>query len=261
MEIDTRQLLLSNRLGDLRLDPFCFFSVDNYLPQDLFETLRETYPGGTEYNANSEGKLGFRSSEDPEEVTRFCAENPAWAQLIAFFRSDEFLEDTRATLEEPLRRARRGWPGRRPWYNANLRPVPNNWLRYQLQEPVATTFQFSKLSRDAVVAPHSDAPRKLLTMLLYFRDPEWKDDWGGGTEYYAPLDLERAKTWSATDRVPFSEFKPIGSTGFVANRLAGFVRANNSFHGVQRVSSPTGLARQAFMINVKRVKWSKRHQL
>lgn len=261
MEFDTQALLLSNRLEDLSLDPFCFFSVDDYLPGDLYEALRMSYPGGSAYSSNDEGKLGFRSSEDPEEVARFGVENPAWGQLFAFFRSDEFIEDASAALAVPLRRARPGWAGRRPWYNANIRPVPNNWLRYQLQEPVVTTYQFSKLSRDAVIAPHSDAPRKLFTLLLYFREPDWKDDWGGATEYYTPLDPERAKSWGATDRMPFDEFKSIGSTGFTANRLAGFVRAPNSFHGVPPLTCAPDRARQAFMINVKRVKWSKRKQL
>ena len=139
--------------------------------------------------------------------------------------------------------------------------MPNSWLRYQLQEPVLTTFQFWDLSQEAVVTPHSDAPCKLFTMLLYFREPEWQDDWGEATEYYAPLDPERACAWGATDRIPFENFKSIGSTGFAANRLAGFVRAANSFHDVPPVTCPADLARKAFMINVKRVKWSKRKQL
>ena len=42
--------------------------------------------------------------------------------------------------------------GRRPWYNSNARTIPNNWLRYQVQEPVTTTFEFSHLSRAAAVA-------------------------------------------------------------------------------------------------------------
>ncbi len=39
MELDTKRLLLSNQLGDLSLDPFCFFCVEDYLPEDLSETL------------------------------------------------------------------------------------------------------------------------------------------------------------------------------------------------------------------------------
>jgi hypothetical protein len=40
---------------------------------------------------------------------------------------------------------------------------------------------------------------------------DWQDAWGGGTEFYAPLDPERARAWGATDD-PFEEFKTIGST-------------------------------------------------
>lgn len=264
-EFDTEALLLSKRLACPGLDPFCFFQVDDYLPPDLYEELRASYPGGSDYSVNpyspnAEGKLGFRSSVDPAGLDRFCAAHPVWGRLFEFFRSDGFLEDLRGTLAEPLRRARPGWAGRRPWYNANTRGVPNSWLRYQVQEPVTTTFELSQLSRDAVVTPHADAPRKLVTMLLYFRDPEWQDDWGGGTEYYAPLDPVRARSWAATDRIPFEEFKSIGSTGYVANRLAGFVRSARSYHGVPPVTAPAGWSRKALMINVKRVKWSKRHK-
>ena len=39
MEFDTKQLLLSNRLGDLSLDPFCFFCVDDYLPANLYDDV------------------------------------------------------------------------------------------------------------------------------------------------------------------------------------------------------------------------------
>lgn len=260
-DFDTRQLLLSNRLDRLTLDPFCFFCVDNYLPSHFYETLLETYPAGAEYTPNPEGKLGFRSSIDTLAMERFCDLHPAWASLFEFFRSDVFLEDARRVLDEPLRRARPGWPGRRSWYNGNVRGVPRNLLRYQLQEPVTTTFQFSELSRDAVVAPHSDAPRKLFTMLLYFRLPEWQDEWGGATEFYTPLDLARARSWNPTDRISFEEFKPIGTTGYVGNRLAGFVRSPTSYHGVLPVTCPAGMSRKAWMINVKRIKWSKRDRL
>ena len=91
-----------------------------------------------------------------------------------------------------------------------------------------TTFQFSMLPRDAAVVPHSDAPRKLVSLLLYFRDRDWQDAWGGGTEFYAPLDPERARGWGATDRIPFEEFKPIGSTPFVG-QSPGRVRALRQF--------------------------------
>jgi hypothetical protein len=259
-QFEPKQLLLSNRLTNLSHDPFCFFSVDDYLPEDLYRTLVTDIPEGVDYATNAEGKLGFRSNVDSEAFDRFRAEHPAWGKLFDFFDSDAFVHDAQRTLAEPLRRAR-GWAGRRPWYNCSKRRVPRNWLRYRLQEPMRTTIEFGQLPRDGVVAPHTDAPRKLVTLVLYLREPDWQDAWGGGTEYYAPLDPERAATWAATARIPFEEFKSIGATPYVANRLAGFVRASNSYHGVLPVTCPPGYTRKALMINMKRVKWSKRERL
>ena len=130
-----------------------------------------------------------------------------------------------------------------------------------LEEPVRTTFQISQLPKGAVVIPHADAPRKLVTLLLYFRDDDWQDKYGGGTEFYEPIDAERARKWKPTDRIPFSEFKEIGKCGFARNRLAGFVRSPNSYHGVRPIACPEGTSRRVLLINIKRVKWSKRDVL
>jgi hypothetical protein len=259
-ELDEQSLLLSNRLEKVVYDPFCFFYIDDYLPSDLYRSLLESYPDESRYTYDPEGKMGFRSSEDPEEVERFGTAHPEWQRLVDFFCSDDFVYDARETLSEALVNARGLW-GRKPWYNCTRRKVPDNWLRYQLQEPVRTTYQFSLLPRDAAIAPHTDAPRKLVSLLLYFRGAEWEDAWGGGTEFCIPLDPAKARKWGPTDRIPFEEFKTIDTTEFRGNRLAGFVRSANSYHGVRPVACPPGMARKALLINIKRLKWSKRRTL
>ncbi len=256
---DEKSLLLSKRLENVVTDPFCFFYVDDYLPSDLYQSLLASFPDESHYTYNQEGKMGFRSSEDPDEVESFAAAHPEWQQLIEFFSSDDFVYDARETLAEALVNAR-GLLGRKPWYNCTRRRVSNNWLRYQLQEPVRTTYQFSLLPRDGAVVPHADAPRKLVSLLLYFRDPDWKDAWGGGTEFYVPLDPAEARRWGPTDRIPFEELKTIDTTEFRGNRLAGFVRSANSHHGVRPMACPTGMARKALLVNIKRLKWSKRRR-
>jgi len=258
--LDTSRLLLSNRLEKVVLEPFCFFAIDDYLPEDLYRSLLASYPESTHYAYNQEGKMGFRSSEDPDAMARFGEEHPEWKALVDFFGSDEFLYDAETTLRRALIAAR-GRAARRPWYNCTHRKVSDNPLRYLLQEPVRTTYQFSMLPSGGVVVPHTDAPRKLVSLLLYFRDPGWQDAWGGGTEFYAPLDPARARGWGATDRIPFEEFKTLGVTDFVGNRLAGFVRSGVSYHGVRPPTCPADAARKALLINIKRLKWSKRHRL
>ena len=170
------------------------------------------------------------------------------------------MQDARRALSPQLLSAR-NWKARRRWLNCSHDEIPTNRLRYVLEEPVRTTFQISQLPAGAEVVPHSDAPRKLVSLMLYFRDDDWQDSSGGGTVFLEPLDPERAQQWSPTARIPFSELKEIGSCGFARNRLAGFVRSSNSYHGVRKIEGPPGSSRRALLINIKRLKWSKRNTL
>ena len=113
-----------------------------------------------------------------------------------------------------------------------------------------TTFQISVLPPGKTVEPHLDAPRKLVSFMLYFADPDWRPEWGGATEFYVPVDAERARGWSPTARVPFGEMKLVRETAFVPHRLAG----------VRPIACPPGRGRKALLVNLKRLKWSKRHE-
>ena len=106
MGFDPEQLLLSRRLEHVTTDPFCFFYVDDYLPADLYQGLLASYPNESNYRFNAEGKMGFRSSEDPEAIERYCDTHPEWRQLIDFFGSDRFLADMRDVFAKPLVQAR-----------------------------------------------------------------------------------------------------------------------------------------------------------
>ena len=66
-EFDTSQLLLSKRLGEVRIDPCCFFYIDNYLPDDFYQALRETFPDESTYESDDSKK---RASDRPSNPIR-----------------------------------------------------------------------------------------------------------------------------------------------------------------------------------------------
>ena len=43
-QIEPDQLLLSRRLGEIRTQPFCYFHIDDYLPDALYRSLRSSFP-------------------------------------------------------------------------------------------------------------------------------------------------------------------------------------------------------------------------
>ena len=258
---DTSDLRLTGRELNIEYEPLCSFFVDDYLPADWYRELYDSYPSehAGDYSTNEEGKFGFRSSEVGDEFAAFCNDHPAWRELIAFFSSDAFVLDAQRAFERALVDAR-GRSARRPWRNDTGRRASNNPLHYLFSEPVKSTFQISVLPRGKIVAPHRDAPRKLVSLLLYFADPDWQDEWGGGTDFYVPLEPERADEWAATDRVPFQAMKTVRSAAFKPNRLGGFVRSETSWHGVSPIACPLDRGRKALLVNLKRLKWNKRHQ-
>ena len=132
--------------------------IDDYLPDDFYQALRETFPDESTYESDDSGRRrasGRQSS--PIRSIPFATRHPAWRQLIDFFSSADFTADARKALSPALLDAR-GIMERRPWLDCTKRAVPNNPLRYVFQEPIRTTFQISLApSRRGRRPPHGRA--------------------------------------------------------------------------------------------------------
>lgn len=113
-------------------------------------------------------------------------------------------------------------------------------------------FEFSRLRRGSFVPPHTDDQKKLVSLLLYFPDPKWQENYGGDTEFYRAKNLTARNNWN-NQRVSFEDLIPFSRAPFVANRLVAFVKSKNSYHGVQPITCPDGMARDSLNINVNRI--------
>lgn len=77
------------------------------------------------------------------------------------------------------------------------------------------------------IPPHTDAPHKLATFLLYC-SPE-STLIGEGTSIFIPNDPSKA-CWQGR-QWPFEQFQVVHTTPYGANRLFGFRKTDRSFHG------------------------------
>ena len=115
--------------------------------------------------------------------------------------------------------------------------------------PVTFGYEFSLLGQGAYLEPHTDSPAKIVSLLLYFSSDDWQPAFGGTTDMCRPKDPRHERNWmnrnldfGAVDIVFRSEFRP--------NRLCGFVKAANSFHGVPPVECGPNRMRLSFNFNV-----------
>jgi len=84
------------------------------------------------------------------------------------------------------------------------------------------------------LGPHSDAPRKVLTLLFYLpRDDSQRHL---GTSIYLPKD--RNFRCPGGPHYPREGFERLATMPFMPNSLFVFLKTNNSFHGVEPVTDP-----------------------
>jgi hypothetical protein len=84
------------------------------------------------------------------------------------------------------------------------------------------------------ITPHTDAPRKLVSLLFYMPPDESMKELG--TSIFVPNDP--AFRCDGTRHHDFKDFKKVMTAPYLPNSLLGFVKNDKAFHGVERIDRP-----------------------
>ncbi len=223
----------------VRYDPYPLLVLRPALQPDLYNELADAYPDTALFGTHPkyEYKLTLSEKFQAENYGRFIQECEPWKRFHAWLKSDEFI---RATVEflkankidldvdecfEPVwqrlgRVLGAAKHGRLPSVAPRLR----------------SRFEFSVLKADGgEVAPHTDTPKKIITLVLSMaRDGEWNPEFGGGLDVNRPRDTQYAFNW--TNRVvPWSAVDILETIPFVPNQCTVFVKTFNSLHSVRKM--------------------------
>jgi hypothetical protein len=90
-----------------------------------------------------------------------------------------------------------------------------------------------KDNENYALGPHTDSPKKLITILFYF--PVDNSEENIGTSIYMPKDFKF--TCPGGPHYKKEKFNLIYTAPFKSNSAFGFVKTNNSFHGVEKVNT------------------------
>lgn len=238
METMTPQtLLLSPRVREITYTPFVSFVVDNYLPPELYEALRASFPGERYFvkEANDEKhshKRCFSTKDTPEVLQEFASQHALWGQFLDTLSSKAFTDDLHALVQCGLVQSRGIRVYRRWWH-------------------VTPSFEFSKLAVGSQILPHTDAASKLVSLILYFPPQDWHPSFAGGTGFYLSTTKRQERNWGNRP-VPFSHLELVRYVEYIPNRLIVFLKSSNSYHGVPILTCPAGFQRNTlnFSYNV-----------
>lgn len=215
-------------------DPFRHIVVDDILHKDKYALLYETFPDLDLFDEETGYKTGHgkfvltRNLRYPRSRANFDAftkRNRLWKDFYREMHSRKFVQEMLDLF------------GIRKLYVNNH--LLNEAVLKRFHPFVFVNFQFSVLKRGAFLEPHTDIPSKIVALVLYFKDKNWREDWGGGT--------------SLLTKVPDGKgyrFDKSKECGFHGNRALIFARTPHSWHKVETIKCPNESVRKSISINL-----------
>ncbi len=243
MHINIEDIKISNKeIVLLNKKPFPYFCWDNFLPEKIYNELDNSWPSDDYYDVPIYGgKQGFKK----RETKKFFQEYPNWKKLIDLIETQEFISDIQKFVK-PLQFPYRPFTSLRKW---NLKKHQNSLMEKILTSEVHIDWELSIYRENDFLAPHTDRITKYISLLLYFPDPNWKNEYGGGTIMYEPKNRKLNKNWS-NNYVSLEHMNKINNFSYNRNRMVGFIKTANSWHGVEPIQQPKGMKRKALAINI-----------
>ncbi|MAL74067.1 MAG: hypothetical protein CMM62_03755 [Rhodospirillaceae bacterium] len=230
-------VLLSKKELKLNLEPFPFFQIDNFLPQDLYQAIATNWPEKTFIDQQlAEGKLNIDLTVETAKNL-----NPAFEFLFECVSSQQFVDDYFEVLKQGFEKACAPFP----ISGFSIGETVSSGIACRRVE---INSQLSRLEDSAFLSPHTDKYSKFLSLLLYIPEPNWREEYGGQTVLYQANKAKHNKNWS-NFHLPFEDVTEVHRSMFKANTLFGFIKTKNSWHGVSPVSVPSGIGRHSINFN------------
>jgi hypothetical protein len=217
--------------------------VANFPPVELFESFEEMGKKGR--------KFTLSVKENPRRYHDFVQGNPLWREFHAWIKSKDFVYGVMDLL-------------RRHELDLGYRHVPPaqrllrrakglvRRRRVPAHVPLEARFEFSALPADGGnLPPHTDAPTKVVTMIVAIvEDGGWDQAYGGGTDVNQPKDEKRS--FNQMNRVAgFDEMDVLHTYPFTPNQCVLFIKTFNSWHSVAPMQGPPCLLRRTLTINIE----------
>ncbi|MFL5332935.1 MAG: hypothetical protein ACJ8H8_07085 [Geminicoccaceae bacterium] len=216
--------------------------VANFPPVELFESFEQMGKKGR--------KFTLSARENKKRYDAFVQGSPLWREFHRWIKSRDFVYGAIDMLARhkidlghryvpPARRAVR------------LAKSLVRQRRMPSYVPLEARFEFSALPADGGnLPPHTDAPTKIVTMILsILENGEWDQAFGGGTDVNWPRNETRS--FNQMNRVAsFDEMDVLHTYPFTPNQCVVFIKTFNSWHSVAPMRGPHGKLRRTLTINI-----------
>ena len=218
--------------AEFRYEPYPIGAIAPIMASDVYEQLVDSFPPVELFDYMPEVGHKYTLSEKfkPANYHDYIAKTPVWRELHAWIKSERFFDGVIAMLgahdiDLGLGKAKFTGKGIWPWRLGEM--MKGRWPRGDLS--FRPRFEFSMLPADGgYVTPHTDTPRKIITLVVSMVKPgEWNPEFGGGTEVDRPK--SDCHAFNRMNRyIPFEDAEALHTFDFKPNQCVIFIKTFNS---------------------------------
>ena len=201
----------------VRHEPYTVFYLRNLVDQQLYNRLADTFPLLSQFrHRETLGNKYLLTEAEGEAYYDFVNRNPHWQEFYTEVKSANFREQVLLFLRSQMKESLTGEA-----------------------DSFVSRFEFSALpTNGGSQRPHTDSPRKVVTLVLsVMKEGEWDATWGGGTSICTPKD-EALRSNYSNQYLDFDDVEVIDTFPFVPNGCVMFVKTAVSWHCVTPIRVP-----------------------
>ena len=209
--------------AEFRYEPYPIGVIRPLMDADLYQELVEQYPPVELFMHLPKVGHKYVLSEkfNSENYHTFIEKSPVWTRLHRWIKSDEFIGSVDAILRDnfiDLGLSRRSFSTAKKWRHI-WRDAKRGRLP-RIPPGLRARFEFSMLPADGgCILPHTDTPKKLITLIISaLKEGEWDPAYGGGTDVNRPKHPEHSFNW-LNENVPFEDVETLHTFDFSPNLL------------------------------------------
>jgi len=244
-------------------EPFFLYEIKDFLDKKCYQELYEAFPGVELFDNHNPDK-GYKKALDTRSkiIENFLLSSPVWKRFTDEINTHKTSLLLKEFFHENLPKRKvfkdRDWFTEVTFYSKKKATVKKETLSKNVNL-IRYSFEFSHLGNGSYIPPHTDSETKLISMIIYFPDPDV--DWSKkhcGTYFYKPKNPKCAiKSWESVHLKGGSltqfrdSYKDLYYSEFEPNKLLLFLKSDESWHEVKKISGlGGGPTRKAFIINV-----------
>lgn len=203
----------------IRTYPFTHFYIENIFPSDFYEEIAGQFPDTSQFTSLVQAGNAPVGTYDNRFVLRLKTEELSqlpfaqlmfWSQVSVGFSHGSWMK----TLLDKFHTDIRG-----------------RFADHYHQTAFYSRTELISDASDYAIGPHTDHPRRILTLLFYL--PTSSEQSHLGTSLYRPKDPHF--TCEGLKHHSCDQFTKVFTAPFLPNSVFGFLRSDRSFHGVEPI--------------------------